>query len=401
MKTATALGTARYASRKIEEGMPSSAFRLLGRTGLTNSIVGFGCYRISQESPTHRASLELALGRGCNLIDTSTNYTDGSSERVVGDVLREGIRQGSMARDEIIVVSKVGYVQGSNLELAMRKEREGSPYPEMVKYADGCWHCIHPEFISDQLGRSLERLGLETLDSYLLHNPEYFFSDAHHREDGTPLALLREQFYDRIRRAFERLEDEVGKGRIAHYGVSSNTFGGRPGTFEMTSMTQMLEIARDIAGHRHGDPTRHHFSVVQLPMNFFESDPMLEKNNGQDRQETALEFALEKELGLLVNRPLNSFFKGQLLRLADFGDEHAGAKEISQAISHQVNYFLPESLTGQSLSRRAIAVLANTAGVSCVLNGMRRQEYVDDAMGVLELEPFEVKPALFESFRAV
>ena len=39
---------------------------------------------------------------------------------------------------------------------------------------EGCWHCLHPEFLQDQLTRSLDRLQLETLDVCLLHNPEYF-----------------------------------------------------------------------------------------------------------------------------------------------------------------------------------------------------------------------------------
>jgi len=41
--------------------------------------------------------------------------------------------------------------------------------------------------------------------------------------------------------------------------------------------------------------------------------------------------------------------------------------------------------TGQTLSRMAINVLVNTPGVNCVLDGMRRIEYVEDAMGVPDL----------------
>lgn len=41
-----------------------------------------------------------------------------------------------------------------------------------------CWHCIHPDFLADQWTRSAERLGLETIDIYLLHNPVHFLSDS-------------------------------------------------------------------------------------------------------------------------------------------------------------------------------------------------------------------------------
>ena len=47
---------------------------------------------------------------------------------------------------------------------------------------------------------------------------------------------------------------------------------------------------------------------------------------------------------------------------------------------------LPEAQAGESLSRQAIWVLTSIPGVSCVLVGMRRPRYVEDALGVMPLE---------------
>jgi aryl-alcohol dehydrogenase-like predicted oxidoreductase len=96
----------------------------LGRTGLKASQAGFGGYRISSGVNQHEKALSAALRSGINLIDTGANYADGGSEM-------------------------------------------------LVEYGQTLEHCIHPEFIEDQLTRSLTRLKLETLDGYLLHNPEY------------------------------------------------------------------------------------------------------------------------------------------------------------------------------------------------------------------------------------
>ena len=63
------------------------------------------------------------------------------------------------------------------------------------------WHCIHPEFLADQLTRSLSRLGIETLDVCLLHNPEYYLLDAHERSHGT-LERRRDEFYRRLGESF-------------------------------------------------------------------------------------------------------------------------------------------------------------------------------------------------------
>ena len=148
---ATKEGTEAYAVKQQMNGASPSAYRELGRTLLKCSFVGFGTYRIDEETTDHINALDKALVSGCNLIDTSTNYTNGGSEKCVGKILKSVTERGSLSRQGIIVVSKVGYVQGENLEIAQEQEEMGVPYPEMVKYMDGCWHCLHPKFIRDQL----------------------------------------------------------------------------------------------------------------------------------------------------------------------------------------------------------------------------------------------------------
>ena len=37
-----------------------------------------------------------------------------------------------------VFVSKIGYVQGLNLDLAQQRKAEGRPFSEMVEYMDGC-----------------------------------------------------------------------------------------------------------------------------------------------------------------------------------------------------------------------------------------------------------------------
>jgi aryl-alcohol dehydrogenase-like predicted oxidoreductase len=374
-------GTRRCAQRASDQGIPTSAYRGLGRTGLVTSSLGFGSYRIDDRTPEHAAALERALLGGVSLIDTSTNYTDGSSETCIGNVLARH------RREEVIVVSKVGYVQGQALAMARAREQRGAAFPEMVKYTDGCWHCIHPEFLADQLERSLGRLRVEKVDVYLLHNPEYFFTDAAKRRKGASLETLQGEFYDRIRRAFSHLEDEVRRGRIGFYGVSSNTFGALTSDPEATSLERMWMIAGEVA-------REHHFAVVQLPANLFESGPMLTLNNVTGTR-TALEFARERDLAVLVNRPLNAFYREQLIRLADATVRSiAGTREIHT----RVDPFLPPAYRTESLSRKALAVLTNTKGVTCVLNGMRHPNYVDDSLGALCSPPFDVDLHLYEAF---
>lgn len=294
MNFATPDGTRSYFSARPAARRPST----LGRTGLLVSTVGFGTYRVDESEPTHRTALRMALDAGCNLIDTSANYTDGSSERAVGRALREWIADGRGRREQVVVITKAGYVQGENMRIAREREAEGRAFPDMVKLSDELWHCISPEFLEDQITRSLERLGLECLDLLLLHNPEYYLKqpEAEHRE-----------YYDRIRRAFEHLETEARRGRIAHYGVSSNGFPESRDAYEFTSLASIAELVRGIG-------ERNHFAAVQLPFNLIEAGAALDDSHDG---ESAVQYAGSQGWAVLTNRPFNAFYGRSLVRLAD------------------------------------------------------------------------------------
>ena len=321
---ATPGGTATYVARVLANPATNKptgqGYTTMGSTGLTTSRLGFGGYRIDISSDEHRQALTKAVRGGCNLIDTSTNYADGGSERLIGSVFGNLIKSNELTREEIIVVSKIGYVQGQNLKRAEAREKASNPFPEMVKYGEGIWHCLHPEFLEEQLTLSLDRLGLTTLDVCLLHNPEYFLSDAKNQKLSiNPEALqeLRETFYQRLQRAFSYFEKQVAAGRLQYYGVSSNTCTAKPDDPEATSLSRMLEAAQGAA--KECDQTNHHFRVLQLPMNLFESGALLTHNTGKETQQTVLELAQQENIAVLVNRPLNAIptKQGGMIRLAD------------------------------------------------------------------------------------
>ncbi|HEY7130304.1 MAG TPA: aldo/keto reductase, partial [Nitrospira sp.] len=317
---ATVEGTARYAARVVNaprsDGRFEYGFTRFGKTAFTGSRLGFGCYRIDASDSEYGIALAAALASGVNVIDTSTNYMDGESERLVGSVLSRLVGNQDFARNEIIVVSKIGYVQGHNLKEAEARERTKRAYPEMVKYGEGIWHCIHPEFLADQLDVSLDRLGLAALDICLLHNPEYFLSEAARRGEVN-IEEQRERFYTRIEQAFGYLERQVTAGRISWYGVSSNTVGRDAQDPESTSLFRLLSAATRAAASCGVSP--HHFAVLQCPMNLFEHDVWSRPNTGPCDDKTVLELAQQEDLAVLVNRPLNAMSSSNagMLRLAD------------------------------------------------------------------------------------
>ena len=298
---ASVKGTKNYISN-----FPDTKYKVLGKTGFHTSICGFGCYRIDDGIPQHQKALEKAILSGINIIDTSSNYSDGGSEILVGKALNILIAENKISRENIIVVSKGGYLQGSNLELGMGREQSGKPFNDIVKCSPDLWHCISPDFLENQITLSLQRLNLETVDVYLLHNPEYFLTYSIISE---PERRERE-YYKRIKDAFIHLEEEVKRGRISYYGISSNTFGEKETKSNFTSLEKVIEIANEIS-------INNHFAVVQFPMNLFESGG-INNLNQQDQSKTFLQLASDNNIGVLVNRPLNAISKNKIIRLADY-----------------------------------------------------------------------------------
>ena len=292
--------------------------RTLGRTGLTVAPVGFGAHRVRVESALHRRALADALRQGMNLVDTSTSHGDGASEALVGTVLANLAEQGDLRREHVVVVSKVGYV------------REGGVAREVARVREGLWHCMHPDFIVEQLNESLGRLRIEHLDVLLLHDPESYLLDAARR--GVDEDERRRAYDDRLLRAFETLEELAQSGRIGFYGVSSNGFAASSDDASFTSVARLLELAQRAGGDQH------HFAVVQMPMNLLELGAVSHPHETPAGPRSPLAIASEADLGILIGRPLDAIAEvegeARRVRLVDEPDPGlVGTDSVRQALA--------------------------------------------------------------------
>jgi aryl-alcohol dehydrogenase-like predicted oxidoreductase len=291
------------------------------------SKIGFGGYRIDDRVKEHYDSLSKALLNGINLIDTSANYTDGRSEILVGNVLSDLLNAGKIKREDVTLVTKGGYVQGQNYKFALKKKENGNPFSGVVEYEEGLWHCISPDYLEDQINRQLFRLCQNSddgyIDVYLLHNPEYYLNLADKKHSGINIA--RDEYYIRIKKAFEFLEEKVKQGKILYYGISSNTFPSKPTKYDFTSLEKILEINESLGANGH-------FKFIELPFNLIESGALFEKNQFAETK-TVLEIAKENGINVLVNRPLNSITTKGLMRLADFEISEFSEKELANKLN--------------------------------------------------------------------
>ncbi len=281
------------------------------------SALAFGTYRLHLENNNHYKALHHALTEGINVIDTSANYMDGLSEELIGNVLYKIVSEEDFDRENFIIISKGGYIQGSRLAELSSNNDVQKKYNNIMRYSDSLWYCLDENFITDTLQQSRERLGVDVIDVFLLQNPEYFILTKE-KEDRTNFDKEMSSFlmYQEIKKGFIALEKAVKKRKIQLYGISSNTLT-TPDTFAGSlDISKVWQMAHEAAEEVWGNKENHHFAFVQFPFNIIEAKPAYEPviyHEGE--MQTLFDFCARNNITMLGNRPLNAMFGKSLIRL--------------------------------------------------------------------------------------
>ncbi|MFK4441322.1 aryl-alcohol dehydrogenase-like predicted oxidoreductase [Caballeronia udeis] len=154
-----------------------------GNTGLQVSRLCLGCMSFGDpQSGTHEWTLDegsarpifrAALEAGVNFFDTANSYSAGTSEQILGKMIREYAR-----RDEVVIATKVYW--------PMRPDVNGRG--------------LSRKAIMTEVDASLRRLGTDYIDLYQMHR----------WDNTTP-----------IEETLEALHDVVKAGKVRYLGASS------------------------------------------------------------------------------------------------------------------------------------------------------------------------------------
>ena len=130
-----------------------------------------------------RAILQAAWEAGIRHFDTAPHYGLGLSERRLGAFLR------GKPRDRFTVSTKVGRLLIADPEGAARQDAEGFAVPAAYRRV---WD-FSPQGVRESLEASMDRLGLDRIDTVLIHDPDG--GDAHQAltSAAPELARLRAQ----------------------------------------------------------------------------------------------------------------------------------------------------------------------------------------------------------------
>lgn len=146
--------------------------RYIGETNWQASAIALGIMRMNSLSPKQAAeAIDTAYDNGINFIDSADIYGDGDSEKIFGQALK----QSGVQRDSLYIQSKGGIVSGKRYDFSKQ---------HLIDAVDG----------------SLERMGVDYLDSFLVHRPD-------------PLMEPEE-----VAQAFDELQTA---GKVRHFGVSN------------------------------------------------------------------------------------------------------------------------------------------------------------------------------------
>jgi aryl-alcohol dehydrogenase-like predicted oxidoreductase len=352
---ATAEGTARYAASQAERTAPAHFREFPG--GARASSLGLGTYLGREDAATdslYEKAIARALERGFNVLDAAINYRHQRSERAIGRALAACIARGIVAREDVVVTTKGGYLAFDGETPPDPRAYFAATYvqPGIVRPGDVVgWHCMTPRFLADQIERSRTNLGLETIDVYYLHNPETQLDEVE-----------RPAFLSRLREAFGALEDAVRARKIRWYGAATwNGFRAPPQERGHLSLLEVLAAARDAGGGE-----GHHFRVVQLPYSL-----------------------AMPEAFTLANQPVDAGLV-PMLRAA----EHAGLYTMASAsmMQGQLSRGLPAEL-GTALpglatdAQRALQFVRSTPGIGTALVGMKAIAHVEENAGVAKAPP--------------
>jgi aryl-alcohol dehydrogenase-like predicted oxidoreductase len=349
---ATAKGTAAYRARRAAAPTHFRAWQ-----GLELSSVGLGTYLGDEDTQTdesYRDAIVRALELGLNVVDSAVNYRHQRSERSLGAALRSLIDAGRLAREEVVIATKGGFIPFNghvpadpDAYLAETYVRPGVIQPRDV--VGGC-HCITPRYLGDQIDRSRRNLDLQTIDVYYVHNPEMQLSE-----------IDRPTFLGRMRAAFQYLEGAVGEGRIRFYGTATwNGFRQPPSAPDFVSLPDLARVAGEVAGEGH------HFRVIQVPYNLAMTEAFTRANQVVgDEALSVLEAA--RRLGIYVMTSA-SIYQGQL------------ARNLPPVVAE----FLPGLDTD---AQRALQFVRSTPGVGTALVGMKQRAHVEENARIMSVPP--------------
>ena len=312
----------------------------LGNSGLRVSRLALGTMSFGDDwgwgadESSSRQLFDQFLEAGGNFIDTADLYTNGNSEKMLGQFVKD-----SNSRDRVVIATKFSY----NAEPG-NPNAGGNGRKNIMRAVEG----------------SLQRLGTDYIDLYILHT----------WDTVTPAAEV-----------MRTMDDLVRSGKVRHVGLSDV-----PAWYAAQAQT--------IAHERHLEP----LSTLQLEYSLAERNIEFEFADLAQHLGMGIMVWSPLASGLLSGKYKPSKGgpegDGRLAALADSGNPAFNKfTEKNWEIVEELEKVASE--LGRSMAQVAVNWVANRPGVASVLVGATKLHQLEDNLGALEFEiPAELRQRL-------
>jgi aryl-alcohol dehydrogenase-like predicted oxidoreductase len=301
-----------------------------------------------------------ALASGINVIDTAAHYRYGRSMRAVGEGLRRAFAAG-ITREQVYVIARGGFLRfddGPPEDLdawfETRIARRGLGTREDLTGM----HCLAPGYIAAQIDELREATGLETLDAFLIDQPEVHIP-----------RLGKEELNRRLQTVFAVCEQAVRQDKLRSYGIATfDALRVETDHALFQSLPALLGLAESAAAlvQRDGQ-ARHHFRVIQLPFNqaMNEGFTRFSQATGQGNVASTLQAAHQLKIFVIGSHGLA---KGAL------------AAQCADALRGAMPDFANDA-------QRALQFNRSTPGLGVSLTGISTAAHFDDLLAVAARPP--------------
>ena len=313
-------------------------YRPFGRTGWQTSEMGFGTWGMGgwtgSDDGESLQAMERALALGCNFFDTAWVYGLGKSEQLLGQALRLAR---SRARSERVYVATK--IPPKNMQWPAKAE-----YPVSDTYP--------PDHIREYTERSLQNLGLDTIDLQQFH----VWSDTWAEDEGWQRAV----------------DDLKREGLVGAIGISVNRH--QPANVLKALATGLIDS-------------------VQVVHNIFDQAP----------EDELFPYCQAHGIAVIARVPFDEgSLTGTLTRNSvwpegDFRNGYFTPDNLAATVD-RVERLLPLVPEGMDLPELALRFILEHPAVSTTIPGMRKPRHVERNLAASDGTP--LPPRLLEALRA-
>ena len=362
--SATPEATRDYAARA---GLAEGHYSDFSRSGLKLSSIGLGTDHGEAGDAVdagYRRALAHGLRSGLNVIEAGISYRFGRSARAAGEAIRDAVAAG-VPREALFVMGKGGFLafpeEPPEDTAAWFKEailKKGLGTPEDLA---GGAHLLTPAHIAWQLEQTRQALGVETLDAFLIDQPEVHIPEAATKEDVNA----------RLQQVYGVLEMAVQAGKLRSYGLATwKAFRVATNDPLFQSLTSQMGLAEKAAGAGR----EHHLRLVTMPYNVSMLEGFTRFNQATGKGNVASTVQAAYQLGL--------YFVGTHTLM--------GGRLLTEQppILRQALGDLPSN------AQRALQFARSTPGVGTAMVAMADPAHVDEALEVARRDPLPRKAFL-------